>query len=244
MTLTSRQKIAVKHCLGSKMKEKIQELDRRSLVPLVRSNRLTYLSDSKLCVLLESINEINDLGVKGCFIEAGVALGGSLVIISGNCESRDVLAYDTFEMIPAPTEDDPPEVHERYRIISSGQSLGIGGDLYYGYRNDLLSFVSDNIKNLAGINSYEHTELIPGLLQNTMRVDFPVAFAHIDVDWYEPVRYSIQSIWPWVSINGIVIFDDYRDWGGCKKAVDEFFGGQKDFLADISGGNLKIKKIA
>lgn len=232
----------LKYILGSKKKRLLVKLDRKFLVVKVRAENLTYLSDGKLISLLGSLNQVNDDGIEGCFLETGVALGGSLVVISGNREGRDVYAYDTFDMIPAPTKDDPIEVHERYEEISSGKSRGIGGETYYGYRSDLLSFVSERLATLCGVGALQSTMLVKGLLQETMKITQPVAFAHIDVDWYDPVKFSITSIWPHVSPGGIVIFDDYYDWGGCRKAVNEFFENRSDFEFDLSGGNLKVTK--
>ncbi len=55
-----------------------------------------------------------------------------------------------------------------------------------------------------------------------MKIEQPVAFAHIDVDWYEPVITSLERIFPKLVIGGSIVLDDYHDWGGCRKAVDEY----------------------
>ncbi len=229
--------------LNHKDQRVIKALDRQSLVSKVRNANLTYLSDRKLVAILKSLKEVNDNKIPGCFVEAGVALGGTLCIISGNSEWRTVYAYDTFEMIPPPTEKDPIEVHERYNEIKAGKSIGIGGDIYYGYRSDLLEFVSHNIETLCGKDNFNRTKFFKGLLQNTMDIKNEVAFAHIDVDWYDPVMHSVTHIWPLLSSGGIIVFDDYFEWGGCKKAVDEFFDGRYDYEFDPTGGNLKVTKV-
>ena len=46
--------------------------------------------------------------------------------------------YDVFGMIPPPGEKDGADVHQRYATIAGGASKGIGGETYYGYRDDLL----------------------------------------------------------------------------------------------------------
>lgn len=50
----------------------------------------------------------------------------------------------------------------------------------------------------------------------------PVAFAHIDCDWYEPVRYCLDALRRRLAAGAIVVLDDYRDYGGCRKAVDAY----------------------
>ena len=76
-----------------------------------------------------------------------------------------------------------------------------------------------------------------------MKIERPVSFAHVAVDWYEPVLFCATEIWPAISSGGCMIFDDYYDWGGCKKAVDEYFENRFDYKLDNSGGNLKVIKI-
>jgi asparagine synthase (glutamine-hydrolysing) len=77
-----------------------------------------------------------------------------------------------------------------------------------------------------------------------MKIDSPVAFAHIDVDWYDPVMYCIKNISPKLILGGSMIFDDYHAWGGCRKAVDEYLRtviGQ--FELNDKAGSMKITKI-
>lgn len=214
------------------------------IIAQVKSRHLTYLSRSKLLQLVVSLKEIKNNGVEGQLVEAGCALGGSLVLLAAYAPDRTISVYDTFEMIPPPGDEDPPEVHERYAIISSGKSKGIGGDLYYGYRGDLREFVTGQIRDILGAEAVNRIELHKGLLQDTMALDGPIAFAHIDVDWYDPVKTCIVRLWPLLPKGGILIFDDYYDWGGCKKAVDEFFLGRTDMKFDGSAGNMKVTKLS
>ena len=210
----------------------------------IKRRHLTYLSEAKLVQLIESLSEINDAGIEGRLVEAGCALGGSLVLISTYSAGREISVFDTFEMIPPPGPEDPADVHERYETIVSGQSAGIGGETYYGYRGDLRGFVTTQINELVGADAQSRITFNKGLLQDTMHLNEPIAFAHIDVDWYDPVKTSLMRLWPLMPIGGIIIFDDYFDWGGCKKAVDEFFEQRDDMKFDGSSGNMKLTKIA
>jgi asparagine synthase (glutamine-hydrolysing) len=47
-------------------------------------------------------------------------------------------------MIPPPSLKDGTDVHERYNVISSGQSIGLGGGTYYGYIDNLKRTVEKN----------------------------------------------------------------------------------------------------
>jgi asparagine synthase (glutamine-hydrolysing) len=63
----------------------------------------------------------------------------------------------------------------------------------------------------------------------------------VDVDWYSPVKTCLKHIVPQISPGGMLVLDDYQDWGGCRKAVDEFLEeGSRRVAMDNSAGSLRI----
>jgi asparagine synthase (glutamine-hydrolysing) len=225
---------------GAGLNPKVSEV-----IMAIRAKKLTYLSDKKLVSIAKTCQGIEEAQLPGIFVEAGCALGGSSILMASLKNSeRPFFVYDVFGMIPPPTEQDTEDVHERYKTIVEGKSKGIDGDKYYGYEENLYEVVKANLKSF-GISCEERSvSLIKGLLQDTMKIDQPVAFAHIDVDWYEPVMASLQRIFPRLVSGGSIILDDYHDWGGCRKATDEFLRdvtGQ--FVLDDSARSMKITKI-
>jgi hypothetical protein len=217
----------------------------RELISLIRAERLTYLSDTKLASLACTCRSIEGADRSGVFLEAGCALGGSAILIASlKSPERPFFVYDVFEMIPPPTKEDTQDVHDRYRAIVAGKSKGIGGDRYYGYVQNLYEVVRSNLRSF-GIDCEEQSvSLIKGLVQQTMRIDQPVAFAHVDVDWYEPVMTCLERVFPSLVAGGSMILDDYHDWGGCRRAVDEYLRrvvGQ--FVLYDSAGSLKVTKV-
>lgn len=219
-------------------------IEDQQLITLVRKKKLTYLSPSKLASIVSSCRAIENTQLPGIFVEAGCALGGSSIVIGAiKQEKRPLFVYDVFGVIPPPTDDDPSEVHSRYRKIIEGKSKGIGGDKYYGYEDDLVEVVRSNMMSFSIDCERQAVKLIKGLVQDTMDIDQPVAFAHIDVDWYEPVMTCLRRVFPSLVSGGSIILDDYHDWGGCRKATDEYLGtvaGQ--FSIDDTAGSLKITK--
>jgi len=211
----------------------------------VRRNRLTYLSDSRLASLARLAADADRARADAIFIEAGCALGGSTVILSAaKSPSRGLNVYDVFGTIPAPGAKDGADVHQRYEVIKAGRSRGIDGDQYYGYQPDLRATVERNIEGAGFPLSAHRIALVQGLLQDTLAGDEAVALAHIDVDWYDPVRTCLDRIVPRLVPGGVVILDDYRDWSGCGKAVDEYFeaAGRAGFAFDESAGHLVIRR--
>ncbi len=217
--------------------------DRSGVAQKVKAQKLTYLSHAKLLNILRAIDRLEKTRVPGIFVEAGCALGGSTVVIGNRMgPERRMQVYDTFAMIPPPSDEDPEEARKRYDTIKSGKSQGIGGNAYYGYMDNLKDQVSDRLTQFLGPEKAAHIQLIEGLLQDTMRIEGPVAFAHVDVDWYDPVKYCLTHLWPRLSVGGVIILDDYFDWGGCAKATDEFLQTVSDHDLDRSLGSLVITR--
>jgi asparagine synthase (glutamine-hydrolysing) len=216
----------------------------RALITRIRSQRLTYLSVPRLVSVASTCHSVEAAGLPGVFIEAGCALGGSSILIASvKARERPLLVYDVFGMIPPPTEDDTPDVHDRYRTIVAGESRGIRGDTYYGYRENLFEVVQSNLKRFGIDGERQSVSLIKGMVQDTLHVNGPVAFAHVDVDWYEPVMTCLERIFPRLVPGGSIILDDYHAWGGCRKATDEYLTrvpGQ--FALDDAGGSMKVTR--
>jgi asparagine synthase (glutamine-hydrolysing) len=209
-----------------------------SLSPIacrVRDARLTYLRDQKLALIEQALRDISRDGVQGSFVECGVALGGSGIIIATLMpEGREFHGYDVFGMIPPPTSDkDDEKSKARYETIRTGQSQGIGGDPYYGYVEDLYERVIENFARFGQPVDQHRVALHQGLFQDTLQPSSDIAFAHIDCDWYDPVTLCLDRIVPRLSAGGYVVLDDYNDYGGCRRAVDEFFerGPDVDIIA-------------
>jgi asparagine synthase (glutamine-hydrolysing) len=217
----------------------------RELISRVRGSKLTYLSERKLASLLTTCRSIEERNLPGIFLEAGCALGGSAILLASvKRRERPLNVYDVFGMIPPPTESDTPDVHARYQTIVQGQSPGIQGDRYYGYVEDLYDIVIGNLERF-GIECRSHSvSLVRGMVQDTLVLDAPVALAHIDVDWYDPVKTCLERVFPRLVVGGSMILDDYHSWGGCRKATDEYLkqiAGR--FRSDDSARSMRIDKI-
>jgi asparagine synthase (glutamine-hydrolysing) len=217
----------------------------RELIERIRAAKLTYLHDQKLAEICNTCRALEESGTPGMFLEAGCALGGSSILIGTiKEETRPFQVYDVFGMIPPPTDEDTADVHERYRKIVGGESVGIKGDTYYGYLNNLYDLVKSNLRRFGLDPQRRNISLIKGLVQDTLQISEPVAFAHVDVDWYEPVMTCLERIGPQLSVGGSIILDDYHDWGGCRKATDQYLSEHEaEFATDDRAGSLKLTRV-
>lgn len=215
----------------------------RALIRAVRRQKLTYLSSQALTDLRDAARRLEQQRAAGMIVEAGVALGGSAIVLArSKAAERPLRLYDVFGMIPPPSTGDGPDAHARYAEIASGRSAGIQGDRYYGYEDGLLTKVQRNLERFDVDQARDHVCLCPGLFEDTLRIDEPVALAHIDCDWYESVMLCLERITPHLVAGGALVIDDYRDWSGCKRAVDEFFAGREDEFRWTQRARLHIER--
>jgi O-methyltransferase len=204
---------------------------------------LTYLSAAALEDLHRTVVRLESQRLPGIFVEAGCALGGSaLVIAAAKRPERPLDVYDVFGMIPAPGDKDGPDVHHRYEEIRSGRSTGIKGAIYYGYQDHLREKVAATFDRYGFDCERCHVRLVAGLFEDTLRIDRPVALAHIDGDWYESVSCCLARIEPWLVPGGVLVIDDYHSWSGCRRAVDEYFADRRDQFEWVTNARLHIAK--
>jgi asparagine synthase (glutamine-hydrolysing) len=195
----------------------------------VRERKLTYLPGRALRDLAQVVMDADAQRLPGSLIEAGCALGGSAIVMSAaRTSARPMVIYDAFGMIPPPGPGDGPDAHARYQVIVEGQSQGLGGATYYGYRQDLLSEVRANLAAFGQTG----VELVPGFFNETLHPSGPVAIAHIDADWYESVLTCLERIAPALVVGGRFVLDDYDQWSGCRRAADEWLAANPTFRAE------------
>jgi hypothetical protein len=212
------------------------------VIAQVRGNSLTYCGKPKLENLRDAAMRVRREGVKGSFIEAGVALGGSAILLAKMKPPGTTLnLYDVFSMIPPPGPADGEDAHKRYAEIKSGGSSGLGGNVYYGYVDDLIEQVKKNLDSFGVETVRDKVNLIQGLFEDTLYPQGPVALAHIDCDWYEPVRTCIDRILPKLSPGGILVFDDYSSYSGCTKAVNELLEERPDIEKIFHNRSLGVR---
>ena len=68
---------------------------------------------------------------------------------------------------------------------------------------------------------------IKGKVENTLieknNIPEKISFLRLDTDFYESTKIELETFYPRLSKKGVLIIDDYGDFPGCRKAVDEYF---------------------
>jgi len=155
--------------------------------------------------------------IDGCFAECGVFKGGMAMLAAAVFAkyadaARDILLFDTFSGMTAPSEKD---------MSRHGVSAAT-------YDPELVkSSLGDVRRNLAKIGyPSQHLHFIEGdvcaTLRNPVNVPNSIAILRLDTDWYDSTRIELEVLYEKVSPGGVVLIDDYGYWLGARKAVDEF----------------------
>ena len=193
-------------------------------IQFLRTHALTYCGrPGKLEVVHEAVKLVERHRVPGIMLEAGVAMGGSAIVIAKTkSPERELWLFDVFEMLPPPSGNDDPKSHEVYRNFVAGNVSGAVDRNYVSHATDLLTFTRENMARTGVDPDALHVRFVKGLYEDTLHVEEPVAFAHIDCDWYDSVKLCIDRLAPVMSVGGVMLFDDYNSFSGCRRAVDEW----------------------
>lgn len=191
-----------------------------SAIERVQAENLTGLELPALLDLAEAMLAAEDEQRPGSVIEAGTAYGGAAIVLAAaKSPERPLVLYDVFGPFPAPGAKDPEEAHTRHAVIAGGAAEWPGGRPFYSYVDDLIGNVKRSFED-CGLDADENNvTFVKGLIEETLRIDGPVALAHVDCDWYAPVLACLERIAPRLEPGGAIVLDDYDDWSGARDAV-------------------------
>lgn len=216
------------------------------LMAHIRSRHLTFCAGSqKLEHLLQAVLFCRNTLPHGLYMEAGVAMGGSAMLIAlAKPPSARLRLYDVYDLLPPPTADDGQKAQDVYDQFKRGGMQDPTSSNYLQHAPDMLAFVKQNFAECGIDAEANHVEFIKGLFQDTMTVSEPVAFCHIDCDWYDSARFCIHQIKDHMLPQGLVVFDDYHSFEGCRKAVDEWLAEDPRYQMASKAWNIVIQRVA
>ncbi len=161
----------------------------------------------------------------GGFVEVGVWRGGSAALLASAAPEKPIDLFDTFSGVAKARAD-----------VDTLYSGGEHADTDRATVEGLFASLSLACRIHVGVFPDDTLALLPDA----------VALAHIDVDTYASARDSFLAIWPVLTRNGVVVFDDYGFFGceGVAQAVNELVASTRDaFLVhNLNGHALVIKR--
>ena len=94
--------------------------------------------------------------------------------------------------------------------------------------------LEDVKKNIKKNTNIDNIFLIKGKVENTLRnkkkLPKKISILRLDTDFYESTKIELEILYPRIQSGGVLIIDDYGEWQGARKAVDEYFGNGMPFL--------------
>jgi len=202
-------------------KKLIESVGEYTMTPLIRR-----------WALIKSLHYINKNKLTGDIVECGIWKGGNLFLskriqdkYSTNIK-RNFYGYDTFEGMPEPS------IHDGLKIIN----------IYNNFKKKNTPWVKaslDEVKNLSKqyFNDLNIIKLIKGKVETTLldKNNLPnkIALLRLDTDFYESTKVELKTLYPLLVEKGVLIIDDYGDFPGCRKAVDEFFDNKNILITSI-----------
>jgi O-methyltransferase len=181
---------------------------------------------------IQAIRHIENNRIIGDIVECGVWRGGNLVI-AGLLRNRlgfdrQIWAYDTFAGMTAPTSADfkPAEdldAGKKFATLDQGDH----NDWCYASKHEVLRNFESRVGN-------RELRIVEGPVERTLRQseNLPdrIAILRLDTDFYESTRMELDILYPRLAQGGVLIVDDYGEWAGARKAVDEYLAGQPVWL--------------
>ena len=176
---------------------------------------------SKFISHLEFFRQTSEL--RGEIIELGVFKGNSLFRwikfrdLLENSYSRKIIAFDIFGKFPETNFEDDKKERELFIEETDG-----GEGISYEELNSLLK--AQNLQENIDIVKGDILQTLPEYLKNNPQLK--ISLLHIDVDLYEASALSLELLYSHVVKGGVIIFDDYGDFSGANKAIDDFFNSK------------------
>ncbi|MFY9310422.1 MAG: TylF/MycF/NovP-related O-methyltransferase [Bacteroidia bacterium] len=185
----------------------------------------TFTSVEPMYSLYQSVKYVLDNNIPGDFVECGVWKGGSAMLIAKilaevKVTDRKIYLYDTFEGMSEPT----------------GKDVDFKGDTAVKLMNESDKFAQRNVwcystleevQNNLFSTGYpkENIVFVKGKVEDTIPATAPVRISllRLDTDWYESTYHELLHLYPLLSVNGVLIIDDYGHWKGAREATDDYF---------------------
>lgn len=190
----------------------------------------------RLYALHQAVEYIHRRAIPGAIVECGVWRGGSammaaLTLTQLDAADRSIYLYDTFEGMPEPTDSDVD--------INGATAASRWAD---GWCAAPMEVVRANMDSTC-YPSYQVT-YVDGKVEDTIPDIAPdaIALLRLDTDFYESTLHELEHLYPRLSPGGVLILDDYGNWQGARRAIDEYFADEPLLLNRIDySGRIAVK---
>lgn len=180
-------------------------------------------------------------GIRGAFVECGVAYGSHPAVMAATAAEsgeldRHIHLFDSFEGIPrwGVNDAEQPGMTAGTEPVRDGAlaTTGISACSLAQVRANLRAWGVDDAACVYHPGWFQHT------VEPASKSIGPIAHLRLDGDLYESTRVCLEHLYPRVVPGAVVVVDDYA-LAGCRKAVDEYLAarGERPDIQPIDGGH-------
>jgi O-methyltransferase len=211
------------------------EINKKQINIINTCIKFSMTTELRMSVLINLVKLINKNKVQGDFVECGVWRGGNIILFQKLIEyfsikNKMIYGFDTFDGMT------PPSKFDIYYNNRSAKSLMNKENKNPNLEHTIHAICSLNQvkKNISNTTKNNCIKLIQGDVKKTLKINknLPekISILRLDTDFYDSTKIELEILYPRVQSGGILIIDDYGEWQGAKKAVDEYFGASIPFL--------------
>ncbi len=177
--------------------------------------------------LYSAARYIVNSGIAGDFVECGVHLGGSVMmmenalLLGDKQADRRIFALDTFTGFVRRTDGLDVD-------IETGADACIPSD-------GIDDYSAASIENMRSVG-FDNLVIVRGdVLETIPALDTgPISLLRLDTDTFDTTKFELEQLYDRVVPGGVVIVDDYGYTFGCKRAVDDFVADRPILLQRIN----------
>ena len=221
----------------------------RKIVDICKKLQFSTTTEFHLWHFLSIFKKIYNKKIMGDFIECGVWKGIYLVFFQKliehyNLKNSSIYAFDTYEGMPEPSSldiaMDGKKMHERYENLKLGENTS-------SWNNTSLNDVEKNYfqNTLSNKNLISIKGMVENALVEKKNIPKKISVLKLDTCLYDGTKIELEVLFPRVHSGGLVIIDNYSNFKGVKRAVQEFFANDNDNIIEyhaILGRVVVIKK--
>jgi O-methyltransferase len=207
----------------------VSDLEEDFFDDLERVRQFTMTSVERLYSLWDSVRYVARAGLDGDLVEAGVWRGGSvmlmaLALIRAKKTESTLWLFDTFAGLPRPDPELDIDILGN-RAIDGWTPRSFSEDqAHWAYADE-----ADVRANMARTDyPQEKLRFVVGKVEKTIPDKAPekISLLRIDTDWHASYDHILPHLYDRVVPGGIIIFDDYGQFLGARKAVDDFIANK------------------
>jgi len=187
----------------------------------------TITTPERITALCNAVEYVSKCGIPGNIVECGVWRGGSMMAAALSLmhlgdTSRILMLFDTFDGMTPPSDLD----RDSNTRFSATELLAVSPRTSRNWAVSPIQEVRGNLAKTA--YPTQNIDLVKGPVEETIPGFAPdrIAILRLDTDWHASTKHELIHLYPRLASGGVLIIDDYGDWEGARKAVDDYIDEQ------------------